>query len=135
VAKKQAEETREPGLDGNGDPIGTDAVAARIKELEAKLAASEKRADDAEAEAARIADQPRPSDVKPGLVWDHESNKAVPLRADVRTLRRFQITATVKGYNESRAGVKFRESLGETDDPDLAAWFGTLGYGITDRQA
>lgn len=43
-----------------------------------------------------------------------------------------KIYTPVKGFNGKRASVEFRNGVGETDNPDLIAWFKSKGYGLED---
>lgn len=43
-----------------------------------------------------------------------------------------KIYTPVKGFNGKRASVEFRNGVGETDNPDLIAWFKAKGYGLED---
>lgn len=41
-----------------------------------------------------------------------------------------KIYTPVKGFNGKRASVEFKNGVGETDNPDLIAWFRANGYGL-----
>lgn len=85
--------------------------------------------------------QPSPADVTPGQVWraaykdetgKEIPGKFVPFEPDPRTQFKYQVRTPVKTFNGEKGGVKFREGLGGTNDPDLARWFlQTLGYKVT----
>ena len=41
-----------------------------------------------------------------------------------------KIYTPVKGFNGKRASVEFKNGVGETNNPDLIAWFRANGYGL-----
>lgn len=48
---------------------------------------------------------------------------------------RYKIETPVKGYTGKSAGVAFADGTGYTDQLELADWFRSHGYKVTEREA